>query len=103
MPLIHSKSKKAFEKNVETEMRANPNPKDRAQNLAIAYSVKRKAAAKKKMAEGGLISAKSEKRPMPSERNNDSRNVSQNSADKPLKDSNWTGQPTTRQAQNPGL
>lgn len=53
MPLIKSKSKKAFEKNVETEMKANPDPKDRAQNLAIAYSVKRKAA--HKMAQGGAI------------------------------------------------
>jgi hypothetical protein len=55
MPLIKSKSKKAFEKNVATEMRANPGPENRAQNLAIAYSVKRKAAHKKKMAKGGNV------------------------------------------------
>ncbi len=48
MPLIKSKSDKAFSKNVETEMKSGK-PQD--QSLAIAYSVKRKA--KKKMAEGG--------------------------------------------------
>jgi hypothetical protein len=51
MPLMHGKSKKAFEHNVETEMNAHPGR--RAENLAIAYSVKRKAQ-KKKMAEGGM-------------------------------------------------
>jgi len=40
MPLIKSKSKKAFKQNVRTEMRAG---KPRKQALAIAYSVKRKA------------------------------------------------------------
>lgn len=53
MPLIHKASKKAFEKNVATEMEANPGDKHRAQNLAIAYSVKRKAG--NKMADGGLV------------------------------------------------
>lgn len=53
MPLIHSKSKKAFKENVEAEMHANPGPEHRAQNLAIAYSVKRKAA--KKKASGGTV------------------------------------------------
>jgi len=54
MPLIKKTSKKAFEHNVAAEMRANPSPAKRAQNLAIAYSVK-KQAAKKKMAEGGKV------------------------------------------------
>jgi hypothetical protein len=63
MPLIKSKSKKAFEKNVATEMKAHPG--NRARDLAIAYSVQRKAKSKKKMAEGGLVSAKTEQRPMP--------------------------------------
>lgn len=53
MPLMQSGSKKAFKKNVETEMNANPSPKDRAQNLAIAYAVKRRNA--KKMASGGMV------------------------------------------------
>jgi len=51
MPLIQSASKKAFQKNVETEMKANPGKKNRSQNLAIAYSVQRKN--RKKMADGG--------------------------------------------------
>lgn len=50
MPLIKSKSPKAFEKNLKAEMHAGK-PQDQA--LAIAYSVKRKA--KKKMAEGGHL------------------------------------------------
>ncbi len=49
MPLKHSKSKKAFESNLRTEMKAG---KPRDQSLAIAYSVKRKTG-HKKMAEGG--------------------------------------------------
>lgn len=51
MPLIQSGSKKALKKNIETEMKSNPSPKDRAQNLAIAYSVQRK----NKKAFGGKI------------------------------------------------
>jgi hypothetical protein len=77
MPLIKSKSKKAFSKNVEAEMSAG---KPQPQALAIAYSVKRKAP--KKMAEGGVISAKSEKRPMPDDRHDDAAMVSRNSGDK---------------------
>lgn len=50
MPLIKSKSKKAFKKNVETEMDAG---KPQKQSLAIAYSMKKRA--KKKMAQGGMI------------------------------------------------
>lgn len=67
MPLIAGKSKKAFSKNVETEMEAG---KPQKQSLAIAYSVKRKNS--KKMAKGGSvdISAASEKRPMPDDINN---------------------------------
>ncbi len=42
MPLIKSSSKEALQKNIETEMRANPDPKDRAQNIAIAYAIKRR-------------------------------------------------------------
>jgi hypothetical protein len=42
VPLKQSSSKKAFESNVKTEMNANPGPKNRAQNLAIAYAVKRR-------------------------------------------------------------
>lgn len=58
MPLIKSASKKAFQKNVETEMKANPGKANRAQNLAIAYSTQRQAK-KRKMASGGEIKAAS--------------------------------------------
>lgn len=40
MPLIKSKSKEAFKKNVKAEMKAG---KPRKQAVAIAYSVQRKA------------------------------------------------------------
>lgn len=40
MPLIEGKSKKSFEKNIETEMHAG---KPQKQSLAIAYAMKRKA------------------------------------------------------------
>lgn len=50
MPLRQSPSKQAFKKNVETEMKANPSPDKRKQNLAIAYAVQRK----NKMAAGGM-------------------------------------------------
>ncbi len=56
MPLIKSKSKKAFEKNIETEMNEG---KPQSQSLAIAFSVKRKAK-KKKMADGGRVYEKHE-------------------------------------------
>lgn len=49
MPLMQGRSKKAFSKNVETEMKAGK-PQD--QSLAIAYDIKRKNS-KKKMAYGG--------------------------------------------------
>ena len=45
MPLIKSKSKAAFKKNVEAEIKAGKPPK---QAVAIAYSVKRRAGKKKK-------------------------------------------------------
>lgn len=44
MPLVKSKSEKAFAKNVKTEMKAG---KPQKQALAIAYSVKRKPKGKK--------------------------------------------------------
>lgn len=50
-PLIKSKSKKAFESNMKTEMTAGK-PQDQA--LAISYSMQRRAK-KKKMAEGGPV------------------------------------------------
>lgn len=49
MPLMKSKSKKAFEHNIKAEMDAG---KPQKQALAIAYNVKRHAA--KKMAHGGI-------------------------------------------------
>lgn len=55
MPLIKSSSKQALKKNIETEMKANPSAKDRKQNIAIAYAVKRRAAHKKHMAQGGNV------------------------------------------------
>lgn len=39
MPLVKSKSKKAFVKNLKTEIKAG---KQKKQALAIAYSIKRK-------------------------------------------------------------
>jgi hypothetical protein len=45
MPLMKSKSKAAFKKNVEAEIKAGKPPK---QAVAIAYSVKRRAGKKKK-------------------------------------------------------
>lgn len=45
MPLVHSKSKKAFEENIRREIKAGKPPK---QAVAIAYSVKRKASGRKK-------------------------------------------------------
>lgn len=54
MPLVKSGSDKAFQQNVRTEMDSNPEKSKRAQNLAIAYAVKRRFA-KKKMAMGGEV------------------------------------------------
>jgi hypothetical protein len=44
MPLVKSPSKNAFRKNVKAEMASG---KPQKQSVAIAYDVKRKAAAKK--------------------------------------------------------
>lgn len=114
MPLIQGKSKKAFQKNVETEMKANPGPKHKAQNLAIAYSVKRRATNKKasggtvksgskdmNMAKGGEISSSNEKRPMPDNIYADSNEVSRNRGNKPSKNDSWTDNITLEQAQKP--
>ncbi len=59
MPLIKSKSKKAFSKNVEKEMEAG---KPQKQALAIAYNTQR-SAGRKKMAFGGK--AEADKAPFP--------------------------------------
>lgn len=95
MPLIKSKSKKAFSHNVEAEMKSGK-PQD--QSLAIAYSVKRKP---KKMASGGAVneSAKSEHRPMPEERDKDSAMVSRNSGNKPPMNDSMTSRPDIVQSQ----
>lgn len=61
MSFMKSGSKKAIGKNIEVEM---DHGKPRDQSLAIALSVQRKHK-RKKMADGGLLSAKDEKRPMP--------------------------------------
>ena len=45
MPLVKSKSKEAFKKNVQAEIRAG---KPKKQAVAIAYSVKREAGKKSK-------------------------------------------------------
>lgn len=52
MPLVKSKSKEAFRKNISAEIKSGKKP---AQAAAIAYSVKRSAAAKK----GGMKKGKS--------------------------------------------
>lgn len=57
MPLIQSKSKKALKKNIEEEMKANPEDPKKA--LAIAYSVQRQNK-KKKYAHGGKVDDKRE-------------------------------------------
>ncbi len=103
MPLHNSKSKKAFKENVETEMEHG---KPQKQSLAIAFSVKRKAK-KKKMAEGGVAyrndSAITEQRPMPEERDNDSRMVSRNSGNKaPQPHDSFLNDDTSEQARRSG-
>ena len=85
MPLFKGSSKKAFEHNIKAEMNAG---KPQPQALAIAYSVKRKHP--KKMAEGGTVAAKTESRPMPSKRYNDSRDLMQNDHETPPAHSGWT-------------
>lgn len=104
MPLMQGKSKKAFSKNVETEM-AHGKPQDQA--LAISYNIKRKNSKKPKYANGGQVdkykndSAKTEDRPMPSETDNDSKQVKRNSGNKPAKNDSWVDTSTIDQAQKP--
>jgi hypothetical protein len=100
MPLMKSKSPKAFSKNIETEMEHG---KPQKQALAIAFSVKRKAA--HKMAKGGSVpykndSAITESRPSTQERDNDSQEVSRNSAKHAMRpgDDARTGEDTSYQA-----
>lgn len=45
MPLVKGKSKAAFQQNIKTEIKAGKPPK---QAVAIAYSVKRRAAGRKR-------------------------------------------------------
>lgn len=66
MPLLPGK--KNIGKNIETEEKAG---KPKAQSLAIALNVSRRAK-KMKMAKGGPVSAKTEDRPMPGEQHEDS-------------------------------
>ncbi|MES2214581.1 MAG: hypothetical protein V4485_00975 [Pseudomonadota bacterium] len=62
---------------------------------------------RKKMAKGGVAykndSARSESRPMPSETDNDSKMVSQNSSRKPLQNAQATDNITVKQAQRPSI
>lgn len=70
---------------------------------AIKYGLTHAEGGKiKKMAQGGPVSAKSEKRPMPDQTSNDSKMVSKTSK-KSLPDSGWTDQPTVKQAQKPSI
>lgn len=96
MPLIKGRSQKSFDHNVEAEMHEG---KPQPQALAIAYSVKRRA----KKAKGGYINeqAKSEQRPMPEERDQDSKMIAQNSSKKQIMDPGVLDQPTVVQAQKP--
>lgn len=67
---------------------------DTKSKLVAAIAVKRK-----KMAQGGQVkSASNESRPMPTEMNNDKSEVSDNEAKHPLKQSQWTDNPTVTQA-----
>lgn len=82
MPLIKSASKKALSKNIETEMRAHPEPSKRAQNIAIAYNIQRKAPKRKKMADGGMAES-SEEQGMESIRKGMNKGVDANPAPSP--------------------
>lgn len=68
-------------------------------SLGIAYEVNNRNK-RKKMAEGGPASAKSEKRPMPEQKANDSKEVSENSSKKSNPKDGWVDQPTVAQAQH---
>lgn len=67
MSLIKSASKKAVGKNIKAEESSGKSPK---QSIAIALNVQRRNK-RKKMADGGTISAASEKRPMPEDKHLD--------------------------------
>lgn len=95
MPLIQGKSKKSVSKNIETEMDAG---KPQKRSIAIALNIQRKNGGKKKMADGGPVSAKSEKRPMPDQTANDKADVSRNSGKKPPKDDGVESKVTEKQA-----
>ena len=94
MPLMQGKSKKAFGKNVATEMDAG---KPQPQALAIAYNVQKKNK-RKKMAQGGAVSAADEARPMPDRTANDADETMRNRNQHALNESDWTGAPQDRQA-----
>lgn len=116
MPLKQSSSKEAVGDNIKREMGAG---KPQKQSIAIALDIqrrnKRKKMAKggplnpklheahKKMAEGGDVdgSIQDEKRPMPDDLHRDKEEAGRNRGNKPLRDSDWIGQPTVRQSQNP--
>lgn len=95
MPLIKSPKKSTLNKNIRTEMGANPDK--RKQDLAIAFSVQRQAK-KKKMAEGGSVSAANEKRPMPNDTHDDGKMTSQNRHMRSNGKDGWTDTPTETQA-----
>ncbi len=92
MPLL--KGKRNIGKNIKTEMSEG---KPQKQALAIALNVSRKKP--KMMAKGGPVSASNEKRPMPSETDNDSKMVSQNDSKKPLVQADMTSRPDIKQSQ----
>lgn len=89
MPLMKPPTKKAMEQS---------RPASLPGDLAVAYSVKRKA---KKFAAGGPVSAKAEQRPMPDQRANDAKMAAHNSSKKSMPQGQWTDQPTVSQARKP--
>jgi hypothetical protein len=97
MPLIHSKSPKAFEKNLKTEMSAG---KPQKQALAIAYSLKRRAP--KKMAHGGPVelSAKLESRPEPEYTYASTAEEARNKLRKGLRDAGWLDNPSVHELEH---
>lgn len=62
-----------------------------SKDLAMAYAIKSKTG--KKMANGGPVSAKAERRPSTEETNEDAKMVSHNEGKKPLRDSDMTSRP----------
>jgi len=88
--------------------------KPQKQAIAIAYSMKRRSGKKKasggavesgspdmNYADGGMINAKNQKRPMPNDIHDDAEMAHKNSGKKPAKDDQWTDQPTVAQARKP--